>query len=135
MTLERGRKLLNEEGLMVLPSWDLSASIFGSLIKSGKKDMKLDVQGVKDVIIRSRLVEDEKSMLLWALYPPHKSPQIIDVDQDFGHLMTLKVGVIDPNKVARKKVDLALFNQVSVKQVTFERDNWKYLYENMLKTC
>ena len=37
MTLERGRQLLNEVGVMALPSWELSASyIFDSLIKSGK---------------------------------------------------------------------------------------------------
>ena len=43
----------------------LSAScIFVSLIKSGKHDMKLDVHGVKDVIIGSRFVEDEKQMFL-----------------------------------------------------------------------
>ena len=61
--------------------------------------MKLDVHGVKYVVIGSRFVEDEKSILLWTLYPPHKRPQIIDVDQDFCHLMTLKVGVTDANKV------------------------------------
>ena len=71
--------------------------------------------------------------MLWALYPPHKRPHIIDVDQDFGHLMTLKVGVTDPNKVAGMQVDLAFFNQGSVKQVTFERDNWKSLYGKILE--
>lgn len=56
---------------MVFPRWDLSASyIFDNLMKYGEKDMKLDVQGVKDVIIGSRFVEDERSMLLWALCPP-----------------------------------------------------------------
>ena len=116
MTLTRGRQLLNEVGVMVQHGWDLSTSyIFDSLIKLGKKGMKLDVQGVKDVIIGSQFVEDEKSMLLWVLYPLHKRPQIIDVDQAFGHLMKLKFGVTNPKKVASMQVDLALFNHVSVK--------------------
>lgn len=95
--------------------------------------MKLDVQGVKDVTISSRFVEDERSMLLWDLYPPHKMPQIINVDQDFGHLITLKVGVTDPNKVVEMQVDMALFNQAQMKQMTFERDSWREMYENMLE--
>lgn len=99
MTLERGRKLLNEVGIMDLPGWDLSASYtFDCLIKSGKKHMKLDVQGVKDVIIGSRFVENKKSILLWDLYPPHRRPQIIDIDQVFEHLINLKVGVINTSK-------------------------------------
>ena len=61
MTLERGRKLLNEARVLIMPSSNFSASyIFDSLIKSGKIDMKVDVKGVKDVIIGSRFVEDEK---------------------------------------------------------------------------
>lgn len=65
MTPARGRQLLNEARIMVLPGWDLSASyIFDSLIMFGKKDMKLDMKGVKDLIIGSRFVEDGKSMLL-----------------------------------------------------------------------
>ena len=42
--------------------------------------MKLYVQGIKDVIIGSRFVEDERSILLWDLYTPHKRPHIIDLD-------------------------------------------------------
>ena len=60
MNLAKGRQLLNKERLMVLPGASFN---FDSLIKSGKKDMKLDVQGVKDIIIGSRFLEDEKSML------------------------------------------------------------------------
>ena len=75
MTRKRGRKFLNEVGIMVLPGWDLSASyIFDNVIKYRKKDMKLDVQGVKDVIIGSIFVENERSILLWALYPLQKRP-------------------------------------------------------------
>ena len=62
-------------------------------------------------MIGSILVEDENYMLLWALYSPHKRPQIIDIDQAFGNLMTLKVGVIDPNELATMQVGVALFNQ------------------------
>ena len=51
-------------------------------------------------------------MFLWTLYPQHKRPQIINVDQEFGHFMILKFGFIDPNKVVGMQVDLALFNQV-----------------------
>lgn len=41
MTPARGRQLLNEAGIMVLPGWDLSVSyIFDSIIKSGKKDIQ-----------------------------------------------------------------------------------------------
>ena len=75
MTPARGRQLINEARIILLLGWDLSASyIFDSIIKSRKKDMKLDVQGIKDVIIGSKFVEDENYMLLWALYPPHKRP-------------------------------------------------------------
>ena len=68
--------------------------------------MKLDVKGVKDVIIGSLFVEDEKSIFIWDLYPLHKRPQIINVDHAFGHLMTLKFGVMNPNKVIGMQVDL-----------------------------
>ena len=74
MTPTRVRKLMNEVGIMVLLGWDLSASfIFNSMIKF-RKDVKLDVQGVKEIFIGSRFVEDEKSILMWALYPPYKRP-------------------------------------------------------------
>lgn len=39
--------------------------------------------------------------------------------------MTLKVRVTGPNKSGTMQVDMALFNQAQMKQVTFERDNWR----------
>ena len=95
--------------------------------------MNLDLQGVKDVIIGSRFVEDERSMLLWALYPPQKRPHIIDIDQEFRQLMNLKIGVTNPNKSTHMQVGLTQFNEVQMKQVTIERDNEREMYEIPLK--
>ena len=104
---------------MVLPRWDLSASfIFDSMIKFGK-DVKLDVQGVKKIFIGSRFVDDEMNMLLWYLYPPYKRPHIIDIDQTFEHLMTLKVGVTNPIDSVAMQVDVSLFNQAQTKLVGY----------------
>lgn len=97
MTPQKGRQLLIEAGVILFPGWDLNASfIFNSLLHSENKEFKLDIQGVNDVFIGSRFGQDEESLRLWDLYPPHKRPKIIDVDKAFGHMMKLRVGEIDP---------------------------------------
>lgn len=77
------------------------------------------------MIIGSIFVEDNKSILLWALSDLYYRPQIIDIDRAFGNLVTLKVGVIDPNESSIIQVGVFLFNQEQKKQVTFEQDNLK----------
>ena len=84
--------------------------LYDIIIKFGKKDMKLGGHGMKDIFIGSRFVQDVKSILMWALYTPHKRPHIIDIDQPFWHFMTLKVEVIDPNDSIARQVNIALFN-------------------------
>lgn len=113
MTPQKGRQLLTEVGVILFLRWDLSASfIFDSLLHSENKEFKLDIQGVNDVFIGSRFDQDEESLRLWALYPPHKRPKIIDIDKAFGHMMKLKVGEIDPILSANIRVDILKFNKV-----------------------
>lgn len=93
----------------------------------------MDIQGVNDVFIGSRFDQDEESLSLWALYPPHKRPKIIDVDKAFGHMMKLKVGEIDPIVSADIGVDISKFNKAQMARVVRERNQYKALYEETLR--
>lgn len=134
MTSQRGRQLLVEAGIIVFPGWDLSASfIFDSLLHSANKDMKLNIQGVQDIFIGSRYDPKEEEMLLWALYPPNKRPKIIDVDKTFGHMMTLKVGEVDPIVIADMGINISKFNKAQMKHEIVKKNKYKALYEEALK--
>lgn len=112
MNPQKGRQLLTEARVILFHGWDLSASfIFDSLLHSKNKEFKLYIQGVNDVFIGSRFDQDEESLRLWVLYPPHKRPKIIDVDKAFGHMMKLKVGEIDPIVSTDIRVDISKFNK------------------------
>lgn len=134
MTPQKGRQVLVEAGIIVFPGWDLSASfIFDSLLNSDNKDMKLNIQGVKYIFIGSRYDPNEEEMLLWALYPPKKRPKIIDVDKAFGHMMTLKVGEVDPMITADIGINVSKFNKAQMKHEIVEKNKYKALYEETLK--
>lgn len=129
-----GRQLLSEAGIIIFPGWDMSTSfIFDSMLHSENKDFKLDIQGVNDVYVGSRFDQNEEAFLLLALYPTNKSPKIIDVDKAFGHMMKLKVGEVDPIVIADMGIDISKFNKAQLVKVIKERDEYKGLYEELLK--
>lgn len=123
MTPQKGSQLLTEAKVIFFLEWDLSASlIFDSLLHSENKEFKLDIQGVNDVFIGSRFDQDEEYLRLWALYPPHKRPKIIDFDKAFGHMMKLKFGEIDPIVFIDIGVDISKFNKAQMVRVVRERN-------------
>lgn len=94
----------------------------------------MDIKGVDDIFIGSRYDQDEKSMLLWALYPPNKRPMIIDVDKAFHHMMKLKVGEVDPMVTADMGIDISKLNKAQMKMLGKEEGKYKSLYEELLRS-
>lgn len=53
----------------------------------------------------------EESMILWALYPPNKRQKIIDIDKEFSHMMTLKIGEVDPIMTTNIGINISKLNK------------------------
>lgn len=68
-------------------------------------------------------------MLIWALYPPHKRPKIINIEKAFGHTMTLKVGEIDPIVIVNIGINISKVNKAQMKLSVKERNTFKLKYE------
>ncbi|XP_057816402.2 pentatricopeptide repeat-containing protein At2g13600 [Cryptomeria japonica] len=118
--VQKIRRLMKERGMRKMPGY--------------KKDFKLDIQGVNDIFIGSRYDPDDEAMRLWALYPPHKRPKIIDVEKDFGHMMKLKVGEVDPMITVDMGVDISKLNKEQMKMLVKEQGKYKSLYEELLRS-
>lgn len=70
MTLERGRELLQEDGVMIFLGWDISfVIIFYSFVRGQDTNMKMNAKCVDRIYTGSGLNPDDKSFLTWALYP------------------------------------------------------------------
>lgn len=81
---------------MIFLGLDLNSSlVFDSFMHNNGATNKLSPEGVTKVYTRSRYNPDENSLVIWALYLPHKKSMIIDTEREFGHVMTLKVGETD----------------------------------------
>lgn len=134
ITPQRGRQILSEANIITFPGWDMIASfIFDSMLHYENKDFKLDIQGINDVYVGSRFDQNEEAFLLWALYPPNKRLKIIDVDKAFGHMMKLKAGEVDPIVIDDVGIDISKFIKAQFVKVIKERDQYKGLYEELLK--
>jgi len=97
MTPSKGRQLLNEASVMIFPSLDINSSlVFDSFLHNTNGKYKLILEDVTEVYMGTKYNNNENSLMIWALYPPHKKTTIIDIEKTFGHVMTLKVGETDP---------------------------------------
>lgn len=122
MTPERGRKLLEESHVMIFPSLDLnSALFFYSFLHDNGAKHKLNPKGVIEVYTRSSYNPDANSLMIWGLYPPHKKSVIIDTKKEFGHVMTLKLGEVDPMVTADIGINVTKLNKAQIQKLIKER--------------
>lgn len=91
--MERGRALLQEARVMILPSWDISSAIvFEIFLKRKNKTLQIMNEASDRVYIGSGYNPDNTTLQIWALYPPGKKSSLIDHDHIFGHLLVQRVG-------------------------------------------
>lgn len=73
MTPEKGKKMLENFGVMIFHGLDLnSALFFDSFLRDNNCTHKLDKEKVTEVYAGSKYNTNEGSLMIWALYPPHK---------------------------------------------------------------
>lgn len=134
MTLEKGRKLLEDAGVMIFPRLDLNyALVFYSFLKNNNATHKLSPKGVTKVYTRSKYNPDEGSLMIWAMYPPHKKSIIIDIEKDFGHVMTLKVEEVDPMATTEIGINVAKLNKAQIQMLIKEKEMYKMNNEIILR--
>jgi len=134
MTPSKGRQLLKEVGVMIFPSLDLNSTlVFDSFLNNTDDRYKLTLEGVNEVYMGTKYNNDENSLMIWTLYPPHKKIAIIDTEKTFGHVMTLKVGETDPLITADIGINFAKLNKAQAQMLIKERDAYKLSYERLTK--
>lgn len=115
MTPKRGRKLFEESSVMIFPSLDINFSlIFYSFLHDNGATHKLSPKGVTKVYKGSKYNPNENSLMIWTLYPPHKKSMIIDTEKEFGHVMTLKLGEVDPIATNNIGINVAKLNKTRI---------------------
>lgn len=68
MIPKKGRKLLEESGVMIFLGLDLSSSlVFDSFLHNNDAKQKLSLEGVAQVYTGLRYNLDESSLMIWAL--------------------------------------------------------------------
>lgn len=123
MTPKRGRKILEDVGVLIFLGWDLnSALVFDSFLHYVDAKLKLSLEGVTQVYMGSMYNCDEHSMLIWSLYPPQKRPMIIDTHKAFGHIMTMKVGETNPIVIVDLGVNVAKLNKAQIQLLLKEKE-------------
>lgn len=101
MTLERGRKLLEDGGVLIFLGWDLNSTlVFGRFLHDIDAKPKLSPEGVTQVYMGSMYNPTEHSMLIWCLCPPHKKP--------------MKVGETDPIVTVDLGVNVSKLNKAQI---------------------
>lgn len=122
MTLKRGRKLLEESGVMIFLGLDLNyALVFDNFLQDNNVTHKLSPEGAIEVYTGSKYNLDESSLMIWALYPLHKKSIIIDTEKAFGHVTTLKVGEVDPVAIAEIGINVAKLNKAQIQMLFKEK--------------
>lgn len=134
MTPKRGRKLLEESSVMIFLGLDLNFSlVFDSFLQDNSATHILSPEGLTEVYTGSKYNLDEGSLMIWALYPPHKRSIIIDTEKTFGHVMTLKVGEVDPMAKTEIGINVAKLNKAHIQMLIKEKDMYKMNNERILK--
>jgi len=90
------------------------ALVFDSFIHKTDDKYKLTPEGVTKVYMGTDYNNDENSLMIWALYPPHKKITVIDTEKAFGHVMTLKAGETDPIITADIGINVAKLNKAQI---------------------
>lgn len=112
MTPEKGKRMLENVGVMIFPGFNLNfALVFDSFLKDIDATYKLSPEKVTEVYVGSKYNPDEGSLMIWALYPPHKKLVSIDTEKAFGHVINLKVGEADPVATAEIGINVAKLNK------------------------
>lgn len=112
MTLETGRKLLEDAGVLILPRWDMnSALVFDIFLHNIDAKHKLSPDCVTQLYMGSLYNSNKHSMLIGSLYPPNKKPIVIDTLKAFRHIMTLNIGEINPIVTVDLGVNIAKLNK------------------------
>lgn len=123
MTHEKGRKLLGDVGVLIFPRWDLKFTlVFDSFLHNSGAKHKLSPEGVTQVFIGSGYNQDEHALWVWAMYPPHKKPLIVDTKKAFRHVMTFKVGQANPIATANFGINIAKLNKAQTQLIMKEND-------------
>lgn len=109
ITPERGRELLQEVRVFLLPRWDISSTIvFDNFKKRGDKTLHLTEEASDKMYSSSGYNPDERTLLIWELYPQDKRPTIINnPSQVFGNLMVHIVGDINPIETIELNINVA----------------------------
>lgn len=115
MTPKKGRKLLEDAGVMIFPGLDLNSTlVFDSFLKNSNATHKLTPEGVTNIYAGSKYNPNDRSLMIWAMYPPHKKFFVINTEKDFGHVMTLKFGEVDPMAIAEIGINVAKLNKAKI---------------------
>lgn len=124
---ERGRELLQEVGVLLLPRWDISSTIvFDSFRKRGDKTINLTNEASDKMYSRSGYNPYEATLLIWSLYPHEKRPAVIDnPNRMFGHLLVQRVGDTNPMETTELNVNVEKFTKAQIDKLVKENDRLK----------
>lgn len=94
---------------------------------------KLSPIRVTQVFLGSGFNLDEKLLILWEFYPSNKRPMIVDIEKEFGHVMTLKVGEEDPMIIVDLGINMAKLNKAQIQLLVKENNAYKLMNNKIVK--
>lgn len=126
--------MLEDARVMIFLGLDLnSALVFDSFLKDNSATHKLSLEGVTKIYAGSKYNPDEGTLMIWALYPPHRKPVVIDTEKVFGHFMTLKVGEVDLVVTADIGINVAKPNKAQIQMLIKEKEMYKMSNERIMR--
>lgn len=115
MTPEKGRKILEDTGVLIFPRGDIKfVIVFDIFLHNSGANHKLSPASVTQVFNGSRYNPNENFLLIWELYLPNKRPMLVDTEKYFGHVMTFKVGETDLVVIADMGINVAELNKAQI---------------------
>lgn len=118
ITLDKGRKLVSQAGVLLLPEWDIADAVAFNAIMQSKHPMQNSEEEVKEALQDSAFSEEYETLAIWALAPQGRKPNVADIS------LSLMGGLIikRASKTSTTEATSLTLNVAKLAQKTTERD-------------